>query len=134
MKRTNIIFWISTGLLGLVMFASGVQNMLITADSVALITDTLGYPKYIIAFLGVAKMLGVVAILIPGYPRIKEWAYAGLFFDLLGAFYSTIASAPEFKPEMLGMLPFFLFWALSYIYYHKRLSAQGNPAFQGSVA
>jgi uncharacterized membrane protein len=134
MKRTNIIFWISTGLLAAAMFASGVQNMLITTDSVALITDQLGYPKYIIGFLGIAKMLGVIAILIPGYPRIKEWAYAGLFFDLLGAFYSTIASVGEFRPEMLGMLPFFLLWALSYIYYHKRLREQGKPALQGSVA
>jgi hypothetical protein len=133
MKKTNIIYWIATGLFGLAMIGSGIQNMLVTTDSITLITDTLGYPKYIIAFLGVLKILGVVAILIPGYPRIKEWAYAGLFFDLLGATYSNIAVA-GFQPEMLGMLPFFLFWAVSYIYYHKRLSGSETPAMQRSVA
>lgn len=133
MKKTNIIFWVSTGLFAAAMLASGIQNLLVTTDSVALITDQLGYPKYIIGFLGVAKILGAAAIVIPGYPRIKEWAYAGLFFDLIGATYSSIAIA-GFKPEMLGMLPFFLFAIVSYIYYHKRLSASANPALQGSVA
>ena len=115
------------------MLGSGIQNMLVTTDSVALITDTLGYPRYIIGFLGVMKILGVIAILIPGYPRIKEWAYAGLFFDLLGATYSTIAVA-GFKPEHLGMAPFFLLWVLSYIYYHKRMSGSADAALKSSVA
>lgn len=118
MKRTNIIFWIFTILFAGFMAASGVTGVLVTADSVALITDQLGYPKYIIAFLGVAKILGAAAIVIPGYPRIKEWAYAGLFFDLIGATYSSIALA-GFQPEMLGMLMFFIPGVVSYIYYHK---------------
>src|SRR5688572_17461531 len=102
-KSTNIIFWISTGLFAAIMLFSGVQGVLVSEGSVTLITDQLGYPKYIIAFLGVAKILGAIAILIPGYPRIKEWAYAGLFFDLIGATYSSIAvSGPD--PAILGML------------------------------
>jgi hypothetical protein len=121
MKTTNILYWVFTGLLAAFMFFSGVQNALITPESITLLTDQLGYPRYIIAFLGVAKMLGAIAILIPGFPRIKEWAYAGIFFDLLGATYSLISSQ-GFDPSMLGMaLPFVLF-ALSYIFYHKKMA------------
>ena len=54
--------------------------------------EGLGYPFYLIPFVGVAKVLGIIAILIPGFPGIKEWAYAGLFFDLVGATFSIYSS------------------------------------------
>ena len=56
-----------------------------------LIHIKLGFPKYFIMFVGVAKILGVIGILVPGYPRVREWAYAGLFFDLTAATASGIA-------------------------------------------
>ena len=95
--------------------------MLVVPDAVAFVSNKLGYPKYIIPFLGVTKILGVIAILVPGFPRIKEWAYAGLFFDLLGATYSGIC-VDGLQPAMAFMLLPFAFEALSYVYYHKRLS------------
>lgn len=133
MKKINVLYWIFTGLFGAMMFFSGIMNAIVEPGSIELIRDQLGYPHYIITFLGVAKILGVVAILIPGYPRVTEWAYAGLFFDLLGAAYSGIA-VQGFQPPMLFMLVFFVLEAGSYIYYHKRLQAKGNPAFQTSAA
>lgn len=126
MKTTNILYWVFTGLFAVMMFFSGFQNALITPDSVKLITEQLGYPQYVIGLLGVAKMLGAVALLIPGFPRIKEWAYAGLFFDLFGATYSLVASL-GFDPSMLGMGLFFVLHALSYIFYHKRLALRTQP-------
>jgi uncharacterized membrane protein YphA (DoxX/SURF4 family) len=51
----------------------------------------LGYPPYLLPFIGTAKILGVIAVLIPRFPRLTEWAYAGLIFDLLGALYSHLA-------------------------------------------
>ncbi len=123
MKKINIAYWIFTGLFALAMFMSGVQNAMVTSDSVGLLSDTLGYPEYIIVFLGVAKILGAIAIVVPGYPRLKEWAYAGLFYDLVGATYSAIA-ATELNPGMLGMLVFFGLFAGSYIYYRKREAAK----------
>src|SRR5262249_40927713 len=51
----------------------------------------LGYPSYLLPFLGTAKILGVVAVLVPGFGRVKEWAYAGLLFDIVGAFYSHLS-------------------------------------------
>ena len=124
MKKINILYWTFTGLFSAIMIFSSVSNVLVLPDAVTFFAD-LGYPKYIIPFLGVAKILGAVAILIPGYPRIKEWAYAGLFFDLLGATYSAIA-ANGFDPAMAFMLVFFGLEALSYIYYHKRLNLQAG--------
>jgi uncharacterized membrane protein YphA (DoxX/SURF4 family) len=92
---------------------------MVTAEWVA-IFEQLGYPSYMISFIGVAKLLGVIAILIPGFPRIKEWAYSGLFFDLVGATYSAIA-VNGFMLPMLVMLVPFIFGGLSYVFHHKRL-------------
>ena len=119
MKKTNILHWIFTGLFGGFMLFSAIPDILMAPDAIAFITS-LGYPKYLVPFLGVAKALGVIAIVIPGFPRLKEWAYAGLTFDLIGATYSGISHA-GFDPMMLTMLIIFGIEALSYIYYHKKL-------------
>lgn len=81
--------------------------------------NNLGYPNYFIPFIGVAKVLGVIAILIPGFPRIKEWAYAGLFFDLIGAAYSVVA-VEGVNGGILFMALFITLLTLSYIFYHKK--------------
>lgn len=119
MKKINIIYWTSTILFGGFMLFSAIPDIMVVPEAVEFVTGKLGYPKYIIAFLGVAKTLGVIAILIPGFPRIKEWAYAGLFFDLVGATYSNIM-VDGFQAGMLFMLVIFGMEALSYIYYHKK--------------
>ena len=118
MKKTNILYWIFTGLFAAFMLLSGITNALVTEESVSVFTQ-LGYPVYLVAFMGVAKVLGAIAIILPGFPRLKEWAYAGLFFDLLGATYSLIAT-DGFQPPMLFMVVLFTLEALSYTYYHKR--------------
>src|SRR5882762_1506351 len=91
MKKTKILYWIITGLFSAFMLFSAIPDIMVVPDAITFMNH-LGYPIYIIPFLGVAKLLGVIAILIPGFPRIKEWAYAGLFFDLIGATYSVIAT------------------------------------------
>ncbi len=123
MKRTNILYWVFTGLFALAMLFSSIGNVMMDDASVQLIHGMLGFPKYMIPFLGVAKILGVIGILIPGLPRwIKEWSYAGLFFDLSGATYSIIA-LEGFQPQHLGMLMFFIPGILSYIYFHKKFGS-----------
>ncbi|HLK27216.1 MAG TPA: DoxX family protein [Puia sp.] len=121
MKKTNIIFWTVTILFAAFMLFSAVTEIINNAETKAFI-NSLGYPNYFNPLIGILKLLGVIAILVPGYPKIKEWAYAGFFFDLFGATYSQIASY-GFKPDVTFMLVFFLFWGVSYIYYHKRLSS-----------
>ncbi|QIX61902.1 DoxX family protein [Hymenobacter sp. BT18] len=90
MNKLNLLYWICTGLLALLMTLSSVPNVLSAPEAVAFFQH-LGYPAYLLPFLGVAKLLGVVAILVPGFPRLREWAYAGFAFDLSGALYSFIA-------------------------------------------
>ena len=86
----------------------------------------LGYPQYFIPFTGWAKLIGVIVILIPGSGRIKKWAYAGLFFDLVAAVYSGIAVAHAFDPLMLTMLVWFVTGILSYVYWHKKIKLDAN--------
>lgn len=124
MKQTNILYWVFTVIFGGVMIFSSVDNVVVGENSVGLITNVLQFPKYMIPFLGVAKLLGVVGILIPQLPRwIKEWSYAGLFFDLTGATYAMIAVSGGPQPEHLGMLMFFVPGILSYIWFHKKFGA-----------
>src|SRR5690349_18643608 len=98
MKKINIIYWTTTGLFAAFMLSSAIPNIMSTQEW-EVIFDQLGYPLYMLPFLGVAKLLGVIGLLIPGFNRIKEWAYAGLFFDLVGATYSALA-AFGFDPQM----------------------------------
>ena len=86
----------------------------------------LGYPEYFIPFTGWAKLIGSIVLLIPGNGRIKEWAYAGLFFDLVAAVYSGIAVSQTFDPLMLTMLIWFAFGILSYIYWNKKIKLDSN--------
>lgn len=91
MKKTNkIIYWIATIWLSLGMVATGIVQLLQVKDE----TDnmqSLGYPAYLLILLGILKVLGVVVVLIPKFPLLKEWAYAGFFFAMSGAIYSHIA-------------------------------------------
>jgi hypothetical protein len=90
MKKTNTIYWIVTIIFGGFMLFSGIMNAIAGPDSIKLVHDQLGYPIYIIRFLGIAKIIGAVIILIPGFTQLKYWAYAGLMFDLIGALYSLL--------------------------------------------
>jgi hypothetical protein len=120
-KRTTILFWIFTGLFAAFMLSSAIPNILVTAEWEAIFAQ-LGYPHYLIVFIGTAKLLGVIVLLVPRFPRLKEWAYAGFFFDLVGVTYSAI-SVNGFMPQMLGMLIPFILGGLSYIYHHKKSEA-----------
>lgn len=120
MKKTNILYWTFTGIFCFFMLGSAIPDILVSPMAVEGMSKGLGYPIYLIPFLGVAKTLGVIAVLIPGYPRIKEWAYAGLTFDLIGATYSIIAVGEPVGNWGFMALPL-TFAALSYVYYHKRL-------------
>jgi len=121
MKKTNLLYWIFTGLFAFMMLGSALPDIVSADVAVEGMHGQLGYPLYFIPFIGVAKTLGVIAILVPGYPRVKEWAYAGLFFDLIGATYSIIATSGTPIHRGFMALPLLL-GTLSYVYYHKRLS------------
>ncbi len=117
-----MLYWIFTGLFGGFMMFTAIPDIMVVPDAVEFVSNKLGYPEYIIVFLGVAKALGSLALVIPGFPRIKEWAYAGLFFDLIGATYSNLC-VDGLQPGMAFMLLPFTLGTLSYVFYHKRLAA-----------
>src|SRR6266576_547684 len=102
MKKTKIFFWIITILFSAFMLSSAIPDILNLPEAITFMNH-LGYPNYFVPFIGIAKLLGIIAILIPGFPRIKEWAYAGLAYDLIGAIYSGIAT-DGLLPQMLIML------------------------------
>jgi uncharacterized membrane protein YphA (DoxX/SURF4 family) len=97
-KRNKIIYWIFTIWLALGMLSTGIVQLLKTKDEVDMMTR-LGYPVYFLTIIGVWKMLGVVAVLIPKFPLLKEWAYAGFFFAMTGALISHLARGSEAKEE-----------------------------------
>lgn len=88
-KRNKIIYWTATVLLSFGMLGSGISQLLQLKDMNELITHV-GYPSYIMYIIGVWKILGVIAILIPNFKLIKEWAYAGFFFLMTGALVSHL--------------------------------------------
>ena len=88
-KKKIIAYWVATGLLCLGMLGSGIAQIIRANEMVGIITH-LGYPLYIMTILGVWKILAVIAILVPGFKLLKEWAYAGLFFLLTGALISHL--------------------------------------------
>lgn len=84
------IGWIVTGLMAALLLLSAVPDVLRVPGALQVFSH-LGYPPYLLAFLGTAKILGVAAVLARGVPRIKEWAFAGLTFDVTGALYSHLS-------------------------------------------
>src|SRR5690606_15990044 len=106
-KRDKIIYWIATIWLALAMTASGIQQIFAIGGFVEIMTN-LQYPAYFSVIIGVWKIAGVIALLIPKFPLVKEWAYAGFFFVMSGAFFSHLASndgaAELFAPLFLTAL------------------------------
>ena len=114
-KRDKIIYWIATIWLALGMVATGAGQLFKAKEGqggVDMITH-LGYPVYLLTILGIWKILGVVALLIPKFPLLKEWAYAGFFFIMSGALFSHIAMGDpiiELIPSLLLLILTFVSW------------------------
>ncbi|MGE7187153.1 DoxX family protein [Peribacillus sp. NPDC006672] len=113
-----------TGLLVALMVLGSIPDIMSAPDAVALFNH-LGYPTYLLPFIGIAKLLGVVAILIPGFPRIKEWAYAGFVVDLTGAMFSSISVGDPASGWLLFIIGYILI-AGSYIYHHKIIKSAAS--------
>jgi hypothetical protein len=114
-KRNRIIYWIATIWLALGMISTGVVQLLKAKDGQGgadMITH-LGYPVYILTLLGIWKILGTITVLIPKFPLLKEWAYAGFFFIMTGAIFSHIASGDlltEIFPALLLLILIAVSW------------------------
>jgi uncharacterized membrane protein len=113
-KTSKIIYWVATSLLSFGMLASGISQILHVKDMDELITHV-GYPLYFMSIIGVWKILGVIAILIPNFKLLKEWAYAGFFFLLTGALISHLTIGDNGK-AILGPLFQTVFVILSWYF------------------
>jgi len=126
MKARTWIGWVVTGLMAALMLLSAAPDVLRIPGAVAVFRH-LGYPPYLLLFLGTAKILGVAAVLGPGPARLKEWAFAGLTFDVTGALYSHLSvgdPASVWMPAAIGLALI----AGSYIAYRSRPSRVGSQA------
>lgn len=124
-KTLNILYWIFTIIFAALMIFSSYGSILVNDDAKTLIHEQLGYPVYFIPFTGWAKVIGSLILLIPGLKTVKEWAYAGLFFDLIAAVYSGIALSGTVDPMMAFMLLWFVPGILSYYFWKKKMKFQG---------
>ncbi|MCF2506118.1 DoxX family protein [Dyadobacter sp. CY107] len=113
-KRNKIIYWIATLWLSLGMVSSGAVQLIKLKEEVDMMTH-LGYPLYFLTIIGVWKMLGVIAVLIPKFPLVKEWAYAGFFFAMSGAVFSHIAAGDGAK-EFFGPILLIVLTVVSWVF------------------
>ena len=106
-KRDKIIYWIATVWLSLGMVSTGIVQIVQMDEEVEKM-NTLGYPSYFLIIIGIWKILGVVAVLVPKIPLVKEWAYAGFFFLMTGAIFTHLAVGDDalefFGPSLLLIL------------------------------
>ncbi|HMI08548.1 MAG TPA: DoxX family protein [Flavobacterium sp.] len=114
-KRKLIIYWIATALLSFGMLGSGLAQIFHAKDMVDLIVP-LGYPLYFLYIIGFWKILGVIAILVPRFKLVKEWAYAGFFFLMTGALVSHLASGDDSIKGIIGPFMQTIFIILSWYF------------------
>lgn len=116
MKKANkIIYWVATIWLALGMVSTGAVQLLKAKEGQGGVDmiNHLGYPVYILTIIGIWKVLGVIALLLPKTPLVKEWAYAGFFFIMTGAIFSHIASGDPVKeifPSLLLLVLTLVSW------------------------
>jgi len=113
-KRNKIIYWIATLWLSLGMTATGLVQLMRIKEEAAMMNH-LGYPLYVLSLLGVWKLLGVFAVLMPRLPLLKEWAYAGFFFAMSGAVVSHLAVGDPAK-DLFGPVLLLVLTGLSWYF------------------
>ena len=120
-KRTKTIYWIFTGLFSLFMLLSALSDLFEVAQARTIMSH-LGFPPYLMRFMGAAKVLGLIVLLMPQFSKIKEWAYAGFVFNLVGGFYAHLC---VFDPpgDLSRPLFFLLLLIVSYITYRRSVEA-----------
>lgn len=132
MKSTKILYWVFTGLICLLMLFSSIPSVVPGPEAIAFF-QSMGFPAYMISFLSVAKILGVIGILVPGFPRVREWAYAGLAFDLIGALYAQVMVGAE-SGGLVFMVASVAVLFASYYYAHKKDRGPAGATAPSAVA
>jgi hypothetical protein len=129
-NRINGFYWVVTGLMAAFMLMASIPDVL-RLPQAREIFGHLGYPPYLLLFLGTAKILGVIAVLIPGLDRLREWAYAGLVFDITGALYSHLSVGDPVSVWGFALVALVLVGG-SYVF--GRLRTQARSVTHGDLA
>lgn len=132
MKYQNTLYWILTSIMAAFMSLGATADVLRVPTALAWFIH-LGYPSYLLPFIGTAKIVGVITVLVPGTRRLKEWAYAGLVFDLVGAFYSHISVGDQVAAWIFPLIGLLLVTG-SYAFYRKRTGEEAAYLFASSIA
>jgi hypothetical protein len=127
MKAINITYWIITAIVGLMMLFSTYAYLSDPALTAAF--QHIGYPDHFRVALAIAKFVGVILLLAPVAPRIKEWAYAGFTFTFIGAFLAHSAAGDPISVRIMPIV-FLLLLITSYVTFHKRQSGSQSAAHQ----
>ena len=128
MKKYKIAYWLITAAFLFWMYDPTISSAFEYDYAVDFFTQRLGYPKYFLAFTGVTKLAGLVVLLIPGYPAVKEWVYAGFTFDLVAAIYSLICigmPVSSLWPQTVALL----LMAGSYVFFRLILRVRTQPGY-----
>ena len=107
-KTKSIAYWTATILVALPIGIGGIAQVAHAQATIDGVVHALGYPLYFLTILGAWKALGAIAILVPRFPRLKDWAYAGIFFDLTGAVASSAAAGGHAADAPLILAPLIL--------------------------
>lgn len=124
MKNLKIYYWTTTLVFAGFMAFTAIPDVLQSEEAMKFIL-ALGYPAYFVPFIGVAKILGSIAICLPFLNKVKEWAYAGLFFDLIAAGYSILMFG-GFNFGIFFILAIILLGAVSYFLNGKQQQMANN--------
>lgn len=122
MKKIKIFYWVFTVLFIAMMLVSAVFTFFPNPDGVAMMKH-MGYPYNVLYLLSIAKILGIIAILTPGFSRLKEWAYAGFTFDVMGAIYAGLVVGDPISAWVPVIVTLVCIFG-SYICYHKLADAK----------
>src|SRR5262245_31827300 len=90
-RTKAVAYWTTTGMIVFAMFSGGIAELAHRPETINGMKE-LGYPVYFIMIIGFWKLLGSAALVAPGLPRVKEWAYAGIFFNMTGAAVSHVVN------------------------------------------
>jgi hypothetical protein len=131
-KDSKTLYWIVTGLAAAFMLLASIPDVLQVPQAVSIFSH-LGYPAYLLPFLGTAKTLGVVAMIVPSLQRLKEWAFAGLVFDLIGALYSHLSVGDPPNVWVLPVIGLALVSA-AYLSYRRYASGERSPLVRISLS
>ena len=131
MRKLTVMYWILTGLAAAFMLMASIPDVLQSSAAVEIFRH-LGFPPYLLPFIGLAKILGVIVILLPMFQTLKEWAYAGLVFDLIGAFYSHL-SVGDGPGNWIFAIVGLLLVVSSYGLYRSKMNYQGFNVQSGKL-